>query len=107
MLLTNAALWAAALGYVLPPVIAVVAQPRWTGAVKGLLMLVVATAVGLGTAYFNGDFSGKSAVTCVLTAAIAIGVAYHTVWKPSGIAPGIERATSTGGGRNPAVEPGA
>jgi hypothetical protein len=33
----------------------------------------------------------------MLTVAIAIGVAYHTVWRPSGIAPGIERATSTGG----------
>ncbi|MGW4825390.1 hypothetical protein ACWEP4_42595 [Streptomyces sp. NPDC004227] len=107
MPLTNAELWAAALGYVLPPVIAIVAQPRWTGAVKGLLMLVVAVVVGLGTAYFNEQFHGKSVVTCVLTAAIAIGIAYHTVWRPSGIAPGIEQATSTGGGRHAAVEPGA
>ncbi|MEU6365789.1 hypothetical protein ABZ876_08535 [Streptomyces sp. NPDC046931] len=94
---TDAQLWSAALGYLLPLAIAVVAQPRWSGAVKGLLMLVVATGDGLGTAYFNGEFSGKSIVTCVLVAAVAIGVAYHTVWKPSGIAPGIERATSTGG----------
>ncbi|MGW4042938.1 hypothetical protein [Streptomyces sp. NPDC004721] len=102
MPLTNAELWAAALGYVLPPVIAIVAQPRWTGAVKGLLMLTVAVVVGLGTAYFNGDFSGKPIVTCMLAAAIAIGIAYHTVWKPSGIAPGIERATSTAGPRHAA-----
>lgn len=94
---TDAELWAGALGYLLPPVIAIVAQPRWSGAVKGLLMLVVAVLDGLGTSYFNGEFSGKSIVTCMLTAAIAIGVAYHTVWRPSGIAPGIERATSTGG----------
>jgi hypothetical protein len=94
---TDAELWAGALGYLLPPVIAIVAQPRWSGAVKALLMLVVAVLDGLGTAYFNGEFSGKSIVTCMLTAAIAIGVAYHTVWRPSGIAPGIERATSTGG----------
>lgn len=97
MPLSNAELWAAALGYVLPPVIAVVAQPRWSGTVKGLLMLAVAVLDGLGTAYFNDQFGGKSIVTCMLTAAIAIGIAYHTVWKPSGIAPGIERATSTGG----------
>lgn len=97
MNLSNAELWAAALGYVLPPAIAVVNQPRWSGAVKGLLMLVVAVLDGLGTAYFNDQFHGKTIVTCVLTAAISIGVAYHTVWKPSGIAAGIERATSTGG----------
>ncbi|MFL4947468.1 hypothetical protein ACJ6WE_08860 [Streptomyces sp. MMS24-I31] len=100
---TDAELWAGALGYLLPPVIAIVAQPRWSGAVKGLLMLVVAVLDGLGTAYFNGEFSGKDIVTCILTAAIAIGVAYRTVWRPSGIAPGIERATSTGGA--PAGQP--
>lgn len=106
MPLSNAQLWAAALGYVLPPVIALVVQPRWHGWIKGALMLLVATGDGLGTAYFNDQFHGKPTVTCVLTAAIAIGVAYHTVWKPSGIAPGIERATSTRGPRH-AVEPGA
>ena len=99
---TNAELWAAALGYVLPLAIAVVAQPRWTGAVKGLLMLAVAVLDGLGTAYFNGQFDGKPIITCILIAAVAIGVAYHTVWRPSGIAPGIERATSTGGPRHAA-----
>ncbi|MFE9127111.1 hypothetical protein ACFYOF_17100 [Streptomyces sp. NPDC007148] len=103
---TNSELWAAALGYVLPLAIAVVAQPRWTGAVKGLLMLVVAVLDGLGTAYFNGQFDGKPIITNILVAAVAIGIAYHTVWKPSGIAPGIEQATSTGGPRH-AVEPGA
>ncbi|MEU1800913.1 hypothetical protein [Streptomyces sp. NPDC019937] len=97
MPLTDAQLWAAVLGYLLPPVIAVVAQPRWTGPVKGLLMLVVAVLDGLGTSYFNDQFSGKSVVTCMLIAALAIGVAYHTLWRPSGIAPGIEAGTSTGG----------
>lgn len=98
-MITNAELWASALGFVLPPVIAIVNQPRWSGAVKTIFMLLVATGDGLGSSYFAGSFSGKSIVTCVLLAAVAIGVAYHTVWKPGGIAPGIERATSTNGGR--------
>ena len=92
---TDAQLWAAGLGFVLPPVIAIVNQPRWAGPVKALFMLAVAAVVGLGTAYFNGDFDGKPIVTCMLIAAVVIGTAYHTVWRPSGIAPGIERATST------------
>ena len=98
---TDSELWAAVLGYLLPLAIAIVNQPRWSGAVKGLFMLLVATADGLGAAYFNGEFSGKNIVTCLLTAAVAIGVAYHTVWKPSGIAPGIEHATSTTGRPQP------
>jgi len=91
---TDVQLWDAALGYLLPPVIAVVIQPRWSGLVKGLLMLLVAAIDGLGTAYFNHQLQGRPAVTSVLIAALAIGVAYHTLWKPSGIAPAIEQATS-------------
>lgn len=97
---SNAVLWASALGYVLPLAIAFIAQPRWASWVKGAFMLVVAAGDGLGTAYFTDQFHGKSVVTCVLVAAIAIGVAYHTVWKPSGIAPAVERATSPGSPRH-------
>ncbi|MER8030752.1 hypothetical protein ABTZ78_17535 [Streptomyces bauhiniae] len=91
---TDAELWAGALGYVLPPLIAFVVQPRWSGPMKGIFMLLVAAGDGLGTAYFNDDFTGRTIITCILTAAIAIGVAYRTVWRPSGIAPAIERLTS-------------
>lgn len=106
MPLSNPELWAAALAVVLPLIIAIVSQPRWSGAVKGLFMLLVAAGDGLGTAYFNDSFHGRTVVSCVLLAVIVIGTTYHTLWKPSGIAPGIERATSTGGPRH-AVNPGA
>ncbi len=95
MPLADAELWAAALAAVLPPIIAIVNQPRWAGPVKALFMLLVATAVGLGTAYFNDSFHGRTIVSCVLVAVIVIATTYHTLWKPSGIAPGIEQATST------------
>jgi hypothetical protein len=103
MPLSDAELWAAALAVVLPPVIAIVNQPRWSGAVKALFMLVVAAVDGLGTAYFNDQFTGRTIVGCILLAVVIIGTTYHTLWKPSGIAPGIERATSTGGTREPAA----
>lgn len=106
MNLTDAQLWAAALGYLLPPVIAIVNQPRWSGPLKALLALLVAAADGLGSAYFTSEFTGKSIVTCILTGAIAIGVAYHTLWKPSGIVDTIEHATSTHGQPAPAAPAG-
>ncbi|MFJ8606389.1 hypothetical protein ACIRH0_04245 [Streptomyces sp. NPDC093675] len=59
----------------------------------------IATGDSPGTAYFAHSFDGKLIVTDILIAALAIGVAYHTLWKPSGIAPRIERATSTNGGQ--------
>lgn len=105
MPLSDAELWAAALAVVLPPVIAIVNQPRWSGAVKALFMLLVATLDGLGTAYFNDSFHGRTIAGCILLAVIIIGATYHTLWRPSGIAPGIERATSTNSARPaPATE---
>lgn len=99
--LTDVELWSAALGYVLPPVIAFVVQPRWSAPLKGLLMLLVAAGDGMGTAYFGHDFQGKPVVTSMLIAAVTIGIAYHTLWKPSGIAPKIEELTSPRSGRAP------
>jgi hypothetical protein len=104
MPISDAELWAAALAVVLPPIIAIVNQPRWSGAIKGILMIVVATLDGLGTAYFNGEWHDRKIIACVLIAVIIIGTTYHTLWKPSGIAPGIEQATSTGGPRHAASE---
>ncbi|MGW7247685.1 hypothetical protein [Streptomyces decoyicus] len=95
--MTDAQLWAAVLGFLSPPVIAIVQQPRFAGPLKGVVMLLWAAIVGLGTAYFNGQFSGPSITSCMLMAVLVIGVAYHTLWRPSGIAPRIEAATSSGG----------
>lgn len=106
MPLSNPELWSAALAVVLPLAIAVVNQPRWSSAVKGLLMLLVAAGDGLGTAYFNDSFHGRTVVSCVLLAVIVIGTTYRTLWKPSGIAPAIERVTSPGAPRH-AVTSGA
>jgi len=106
MPLSNPELWAAALAVVLPPVIAVVNQPRWSAMAKGIFMMLVATADGLGTAYFNDSFHGRTIVSGILLSVIVIGATYHTLWKPSGIAPGIEAATSPRSARR-AVTPGA
>ncbi|MFJ8006062.1 hypothetical protein [Streptomyces fagopyri] len=98
---TDAQLWAVALAFVLPPIMAFVIQPRWSGPLKGIFALLVAASDGLGTAYFNDDFDGRSITTCMLLSVIVIGTAYHTLWRPSGIAPAIEAATSTTGRAEP------
>ncbi|MEW2164433.1 hypothetical protein AB0912_15775 [Streptomyces sp. NPDC007084] len=104
---TDAQLWAAGLAFVLPPVMAFVIQPRWGGPLKGIFALLIAAGDGIGTAYVNHEFEGRSIVTCMLTAVVVIGVAYHTLWRPSGIAPAIEAATSTGGSTGAGTPPRA
>ncbi|MEU6347228.1 hypothetical protein ABZ883_40550 [Streptomyces sp. NPDC046977] len=98
--MTDAQLWAMFLGVVAPPVIAVVQQPRWTAPAKAFVMVLFAFGIGIGTAYYNGQFTGHTIAACVMIAVIATGAAYHAVWRPTGVAPGIESATS------PAIQPG-
>ena len=93
-MLTDAEMWALIIGYISPPLIAIVQQSHWGAALKSTVMLLASLLIGGGTSYFAGDFDGRTVVTCVLTAAVAAGAAYHTLWKPSGVAPRIERSTS-------------
>ncbi|MET9293460.1 hypothetical protein [Streptomyces sp. NPDC003077] len=92
--MTNAQMWALIVGFASPLLISVVNQPQWSGAVRTAIQVVVSVLVGLGSAYFAGDFAGKDVVTSILVAAVAAISAYKGVFKPSGIAPKVEKATS-------------
>ncbi|MEF3117163.1 hypothetical protein [Streptomyces chrestomyceticus] len=92
--MTNAQMWALIVGFASPVLISVVNQPQWSPAARTLVQVVVSVLVGLGSALFAGDFAGKDVVTSILVAAVAAISAYKGVFKPSGIAPKVEKATS-------------
>ncbi|MEV0090475.1 hypothetical protein [Streptomyces sp. NPDC050738] len=94
--MTNPQLWALFIGFVSPPAIAVVQQPRWSGPARAFFMLLASLLIGVGTAYFNDALHAATVATNLLIAAVAVGTSYHSLWKPAGIAPGIEAATSPG-----------
>ncbi len=90
-------------GAALPLVIAVINQRRWPSPVKGLVALVCCAVAALATVWLRGpvDWSDwRSTATWITGAAF---ISYHTLWKPSTIAPKIEAATSTGGPPPPAA----
>ncbi|WP_377271939.1 hypothetical protein [Peterkaempfera sp. SMS 1(5)a] len=90
----NAQMWALIVGAIAPLVIAVINQPTWSAPAKAAITAVASVLIGLGTAYFAGDFAGKDVVTSILTAFVAAITAYHGFFKPSTLAPRLERATS-------------
>ncbi|MFD7664282.1 hypothetical protein [Streptomyces sp. NPDC059788] len=92
--MTNAQMWALIVGFASPMLISVINQPQWSPAARTLVQVVVSVLVGLGSALFAGDFAGKDVVTSILVAAVAAISAYKGVFKPSGIAPKVEKATS-------------
>jgi FtsH-binding integral membrane protein len=96
---SNLELWTTIVGAVLPPLIAMVIQSHWEKPAQTAVMVVVCLVVGTVTSYLLGYYATTDIVGAVLRTAGAAIVAYNGFWKPSGIAPAIERATSPGPGR--------
>ncbi len=94
----------------MPPAIALVNQARWNSQLKGLIALAVCALGALITVFLRGPVHFADWRNTVVVVAAAALVSYRVWWKPSGMAPAIEAATS--GSRShvvdaPATEPKA
>lgn len=100
-LFADTASWALILGVLTPLLTAVVQQPRWSPRLRAIASAVVSVVVGVLTVLANGvDLSAwngdKAQITLGVVALVLVAsnTAYKTLWKPTGVAPAIERATS-------------
>lgn len=86
----------ALIGMVMPALIALVNQPRWSPMLKGLVAFVACVIVAVIVEAWRGDIDdwAQWRETAVIIFGSAI-VTYQTWWKPAGIAPTIERGTSS------------
>lgn len=82
---------------VLPPLVALINQRRWPAQVKGLVALLVCLAYALVAALMRSDdaLSFADWRDTALTVAGSAFAAYQLWWRPSGLAPAIESATSS------------
>jgi hypothetical protein len=92
----NVAAWTALAAFLLPPVMAVINQPKWSPQIKSGLAFLACLGVAAVTTWLQGDFAGGDYITAALTALTVAQATYQGFWKPTGIAPGIEEGTSAG-----------
>lgn len=86
-----------AIGIILPLMLSVIIQPSWRSEVKGLVAFMVCAIAGAVVAWLQGDLgSGVDVATAITTVLVVSQTLYATYWRPSGIAPAIERETSAG-----------
>lgn len=87
-------LWSTVAGFALPPVLAVVMQARWRPETKGIVAFAACLIAAVGTVWLRGDLGRGEDLTTgfLLVFGGAIGT-YRLYWRPTGIAPAIERAT--------------
>lgn len=87
-------LWSTVVGFALPPVLSVVMRAQWRPETKGLAAFAACLIAAAGTVWLRGDLRHgadlASSFLLIFSGAIAT---YRLYWRPTGIAPAIERAT--------------
>lgn len=81
-------------GAVMPLVIAVLNQRRWAAQVKALVALAACLLVALLLAFLRGPLVLTDWRDTALVVAGTAFASYQLYWRPSGIAPAVEEATS-------------
>ncbi len=92
--MTNIQMWALIVGFFLPPVIALIQQPGWSSRVRSVVAFVACAVAGAGTAYFQGDLTGRRFVEAGLVVLVTAMATFRNFWKTTGITPMIEEATA-------------
>jgi hypothetical protein len=92
--LSNLAMWSLIVGALTPPLVAVVQRPTFNKHFRVIVMVAAAAVDGVVVSWLQGDLDFSRFTNSALIAGVAIISAYQGIWKPTGIAPRIERATS-------------
>jgi len=89
--MTDAEMWAMVVGFLLPPVIAVLQKSSASEYLKTTLAFAVCMLAAMGNIYVTGEYEGKKMVTVALITLVSAISTYKGFWKPTGIAPYIEK----------------
>lgn len=92
--MSNLALWSAIVAFFLPPVLSFLLQSKWSTRVKAAVFFVVSNVAAGGTAYFQGELTGRRWLDSALIIVAGAAAFYHGFWKPSGVAPKIESVSN-------------
>ncbi len=92
--MSNLEMWSLIVGFLLPPVLAILMQSKWPTQFQAIVAFVACAVAGAGTAYFQGDLTGRRFLEAGLVVLVASIATYHGFWKPTKVAPAIESRTS-------------
>lgn len=92
--MSNLEMWSLIVGFLLPPVLALLMQSKWPTQLQAVVAFAACAVAGAGTAYFQGDLTGRRFVEAGLVVLVASIATYHGFWKPTKVAPAIEEKTS-------------
>lgn len=95
--MTDTALWGALFGMLVPFLVALVDQPEWSSQKRQIAALGVSVVAGMGTVLGSGDFDPTNWVATITAVVAASQASYTLLWKPTGTARKVQRATALNG----------
>lgn len=96
--MSNLEMWALIVGFLLPPALSFVIQTGWSQRLQSIVAFAAAAVAAAGTAYFQGDLTGRRFVESGLVVLVTTIATYKGFWKPTGVAPAIQTKTDVSGG---------
>lgn len=89
--------WGVFAGVFTPLLISVAQRKTWTGATRTLVGVGISIVIGILTCLSDGTFTHTKTLLATVAAVTLVSVTtYKGLWKPSGIAPALEKATTPG-----------
>lgn len=95
--MSNLEMWALIVGFLLPPALSIIIQTGWKQSVQAVIAFLACALAGAGTAYFQGDLTGRRFVEAGLVVLVTTIATYKGFWKPTGVSPQIEAKTNLSG----------
>lgn len=85
-------------GFLLPHAIALLNQTHWSAKLKSIVAFCCCLIAAIATTWIKGDLNFTDVVASAGTIFVVARSSYAGLWKPTGIAPTIEAATSASPG---------
>ncbi len=89
----NLAQWSAIVAFFVPLAVAVINRTAWIAQYKAVTFFAVSLVAAAGTAYFQGDLTGKRWLDSALLIVAAAAAYYHGLLRPVGVTDALEKAT--------------
>jgi hypothetical protein len=93
---TQLQMWNVIAGFIGPIVLSVIIQTGWSRSVQAVLAFAYSAGLSVVTTALESKLDFDNWVTSLFVVFTATISAYHGFWKPTQVAPKIEKATSPG-----------
>lgn len=94
--MTDLEMWSLLVGVAIPPLVAVIEQPKWPNWFRAVVGVLASAVAGFITTYLTLESAlwEQGMIHAMLLVGVASWASYRNFWKPTTVAPVIETKTA-------------